>query len=106
MAEKYRIKFKTLQGQQCIVRFLYESYSGGSTELLGSSSPFVLRESNTDENWFKPVRPMMAEIQIVTNNSVSIDDFLKDTDNEIKVIFDFGTWTNYWVGWLMQDDFQ
>lgn len=106
MAEKYRIKFKTLQGQQCIVRFLYESYSGGSTELLGGATPFILRENNTDENWFKPVRPMMAEIQIVTDSTVSIDDFLKDTDNEIKVIFDFGTWTNYWVGWLMQDDFQ
>lgn len=106
MAEKYRIKFKTLQGQQCIVRFIFESYTGGSTELLGSANPFILRESNTDENWFKPVRPMMAEIQIVTNGTLSIDDFLKDTDNEIKVIFDFGTWTNYWVGWLMQDDFQ
>ena len=106
MAEKYRIKFKTLQGQQCIVRFLYESYTGGSTELLGSSNPFILRENNTDENWFKPVRPMMAEIQIVTNGTVSIDDFLKDTDSEIKVILDFGTFTNYWIGWLMQDDFQ
>jgi len=106
LAEKYRIKFKTLQGQQCIVRFLYESYTGGSTELLGSSSPFILRENNTDENWFKPVRPMMAEIQIVTNGTVSIDDFLKDTDSEIKVILDFGSFTNYWIGWLMQDDFQ
>ena len=106
MAEKYRIKFKTLQGQQCIVRFLYESYTGGSTELLGSSTPFILRENNTDENWFKPVRPMMAEIQIITNGTVSIDDFLKDTDSEIKVILDFGSFTNYWIGWLMQDDFQ
>ena len=95
-----------MQGQECIVRFLFESYSGGSTELVGATNPFILRENNTDENWFKPVRPLMAEIQIVANNNISIDDFLRDTDNEIKVIFDFGSWTNYWIGWLMQDDFQ
>jgi len=107
LAEKYRIKFKSLQGQQCIVRFLYESYTGGSTEILGGSAPFVLREFNTDENWFKPVRPLMAEIQIVTDGSgVTIDDFLQDTDSEIKVHFDFGSWTNYWIGYIMQDDFQ
>ena len=106
MAEKYRIKFKTLQGQDCIVRFDFASYTGGSTEILGGANPFVLREYNTNEDWFKPVRPMMAEIQIVTNGTLSINDFLRDTDNEIKVYFDFGSWTSYWVGWLIQDDFQ
>jgi len=49
----------------------------------------------------------MAEIQIVTDGSgVTIDDFLQDTDSEIKVHFDFGSWTNYWIGYIMQDDFQ
>ena len=96
-----------MQGQECIVRFLYQSYTGASTEILGGANPFVLREFNTDENWFKPVRPLMAEIQIVTDGSgVTIDDFLQDTDSEIKVHFDFGSWTNYWIGYIMQDDFQ
>lgn len=107
MAEKYRIEFKTLQDQTCVVRFDFTSFAGASTTLKGAANPFVLRENNTDENWFKPVRPMMAEIQILHEpGGVSIDDFLTDTDNQIKVSFDFGTWTNYWVGWLMQDDFQ
>lgn len=107
MAEKYRIEFKSLQGQSCVVRFDFTSHTGGSITLKGTANPFVLREYNTDENWFKPVRPMIAEIQILhESGGVTIDDFLRDTDNEIKVSFDFGTWTNYWVGWLMQDDFQ
>ena len=99
MAEKYRIEFKSLQGQTCVVRFDFTSHSGSSITLKGASNPFVLRENNTDENWFKPVRPMMAEIQILhERGGVTIDDFLKETDNEIKVSFDFGSWTNYWVG--------
>lgn len=107
MAEKYRIEFKTLQGQTCVVRFDFTSHTGSSITLKGATNPFVLREYNTDENWFKPVRPMMAEIQIATDGTgVTIDDFLTDTDNEITVYFDFGSWTTYWKGWLMQDDFQ
>jgi hypothetical protein len=107
LAEKYRIEFKTLQGQDCVIRFNFASHTGSSTTLKGGANPFVLREYNTDEKWFKPVRPMMAEIQILAEqNNVSIDTFLTDTDNEITVYFDFGTWTNYWIGWLMQDDFQ
>lgn len=90
-----------------MVRFDFTSHAGGSITLKGGLNPFVLRENNTDEDWFKPVRPMMAEIQIATDGGgVTIDDFLTDTDNQIKVSFDFGSWTNYWVGWIMQDDFQ
>ena len=90
-----------------MIRFNFASHTGSSTTLKGGANPFVLREYNTDENWFKPVRPMMAEIQILAEqNNVSIDTFLTDTDNEITIYFDFGTWTNYWIGWLMQDDFQ
>lgn len=107
MAEKYRIEFQSLQGQTCVVRFDFTSHAGGSITLKGGLNPFVLRENNTNEDWFKPVRPMMAEIQIATDGGgVTIDDFLTDTDNQIKVSFDFGSWTNYWVGWVMQDDFQ
>lgn len=90
-----------------MVRFDFASHTGGSITLTGGANPFILREFNTDENWFKPVRPLMAEIQILAEQSnVSIDDFLTDTDNDIKVYFDFGTWTNYWIGYIMQDDFQ
>lgn len=107
MAEKYRISFKTLQDQTCTVRFDFASHTGTYQTLKGAANPFVLKEYNSDENWFKPVRPLMAEIQIATDGtSISIDDFLTDTDNEITVHFDFGSYTDYWVGWIMQDDFQ
>jgi hypothetical protein len=107
LAEKYRITFKTLEGQTCIVRFDFTAYSGATTELIGATKPFTLQEYNTDENLFKPVRPLMATINIATNASgVTMDDFIADTDSEIIVWFDFGSWTGYWKGWLLQDDFQ
>ena len=107
MAEKYRITFKTLEGQTCVVRFDFTAYSGTTTELIGADKPFTLQEYNTDENLFKSVRPLMATINIATNASgVTMDDFIADTDSEIIVWFDFGIWLGYWKGWLLQDDFQ
>jgi len=107
LAEKYRIEFKSREGQDCVVRFDFASYSGASTTLIGADRPFVLREFNTDEDVFKAVRPQQAEINILTNSTgVTIEDFVADTDQEITVYFDFGTWGNYWIGYLLQDDFQ
>ena len=107
LAEKYRITFKSLEGQTCVVRFDFLSYSGATTELVGATKPFTLQEYNTEENLFKPVRPLMATINILTSASgVTMDNFIADTDSEIIVWFDFGSWTGYWKGWLLQDDFQ
>jgi len=107
LADKYRIEFKSRQGQDCVVRFNFSDFDGSVTTLIGTDKPFVLREFNMDEDIFKPVRPQQAEIQILTDASgVTIDSFLKDTDDVIKVYFDFGTWGNYWIGYLTQDDFQ
>ena len=106
-AEKYRYSFKTLEGQTCIVRFDFEGWVGSSTTLLGGDKPFSLSEFNTDENIFKPIRGQLATMNIVGSESgVTIDDFLMDNDDDIIVYFDFGTWGNYWVGYLTQDDFQ
>lgn len=107
MAEKYRITFNSLEGQTCVVRFDFLSYTGATIELVGATKPFTLQEYNTEENLFKPVRPLMATINILTSASgVTMDNFIADTDSEITVWFDFGTWTGYWKGWLLQDDFQ
>lgn len=107
MAEKYRIEFESREGQNCVVRFDFASFSGSSTTLIGADSPFVLGEYNTDENWFKPTRPLEATINILTNVSgVAMEDFLVDDDAGITVYFDFGAWGNYWIGWVLQDNFQ
>lgn len=107
MAEKYRIEFKSREGQDCVVRFDFAGYSGSSTTLIGTDRPFVLGEFNTDENWFKPTRPFEATINILTDvNGVTMEDFLVDDDTGITVYFDFGTWGNYWIGWVLQDNFQ
>lgn len=107
MAEKYRITFKSRENQTCVVRFDFAGYSGASTTLIGADRPFVLGEFNTDENWFKPTRPLEATINILTNVSgVSMENFLVDDDAGITVYFDFGAYGNYWVGWVLQDNFQ
>lgn len=107
-AEKYRIDFKTLDGHDARVQFLYEGYSGAITNLTGGIRPFVLREFNTDEDLFKPIRPQLAEIEILASASgVTIDSFLADQDTDILVIFSYINVNQaYWYGYLLQDDFQ
>lgn len=107
-SEKYRIDFKTLDGYDARVQFLYEGYTGSVINLVGGSRPFVLREFNTDEDVFKPIRPQLAEIEILASASgVSIDNFLADQDTDILVIFSYINVNQaYWYGYLLQDDFQ
>ncbi len=107
-SEKYRINFKTLDGHDARVQLLYEGYTGSVIELTGGERPFVLREFNTDEDLFKPIRPQLAEIEILASASgVSIDNFLANQDTDILVIFTYiDLNTPYWYGYLLQDDFQ
>jgi hypothetical protein len=64
--EKYNIIFKTRQDQTCKVRMYIDGYSGAIIELKGASNPFVLREFNTDEDIYKPLRPQEATISFVS----------------------------------------
>ena len=105
--EKYNLPFVNVQGQSCSVHFFFEGWGGDSTELTGGAKPFVLGEYNTDEDYFKPVRPQQATIEIIAKAStVTIDDFLADNDSDIYVRFDFGDWEGYWYGYLSQEDLQ
>lgn len=107
MAEKYRYTFSAFGFETCVVRFDFAGYSGASTTLTAADRPFILKEYNTEEDIFKPVRGQLAEMSFIASASgVSIDDFLADNDDDIVVYFDFGANTNYWVGYLSQDDFQ
>lgn len=106
-AEKYRYTFKSQEGQTCVVRFDFEGFTGASTTLVGAARPFVLKEFNTDDDIFKPLRPQIAEMSFIASASgVSIDNFLMDNDDDIIIYFDFGSFTNYWKGYMLQDDFQ
>lgn len=106
-AEKYRYTFKSQEGQTCVVRFDFEGFTGASTTLVGAARPFVLKEFNNDDDIFKPLRPQIAEMSFIASASgVSIDNFLMDNDDDIIVYFDFGSFTNYWKGYMLQDDFQ
>lgn len=105
-AEKYRIEFKSADGWDCIVKFNFEGFVGSSTTLTGGVKPFVLREFNTDEDIFKPIRPQMAEVEILTNSTgVTIEDFYSANDSDISVTFTINN-ILYWTGYLLQDDFQ
>ena len=59
---KYRITFKTLQGDTCKVDLFIDGYTGGITNLDPASNPFVLQEFNSDEDIYKPLRPQQATI--------------------------------------------
>lgn len=106
-ALKYRIEFYSKDGNLCQVDFRYEGYTAGIVYYLdGGSRPFVLKEFNNNDELFKPIRPLLAEINIVTNSSsVNIDSFLSDQDTDIEVRFSINS-NIYWSGFVLQDDFQ
>ena len=106
-SEKYRLEFKNAQGDTCTVQFLFEGWAGGVTYLTPAAKPFTLSEYNTTEDIFKPYRPQQATINIIaSDSSVTMDSFLTDNDNDIEVIFSFGSFTPYWYGFILQDNFQ
>jgi hypothetical protein len=106
-SEKYRIEFKSREGDTCTVQLLFEGWAGGVTYLTPAARPFVLSEYNTDENLFKPYRPQQATINIIaSDSSVTMDNFVTNNDNDIEVIFSFGSFTPYWYGFILQDNFQ
>jgi hypothetical protein len=107
MALKYQIIFKTRENHTCKVNFVIDGYSGSVIELQGADSPFILREFNTDEDLFKPLRPQQAEISFISQTNVTIDDFLGNSDEYCFIGFEFLSTTQYyWSGYLLQDDFQ
>lgn len=109
-AKKYQIEFYTAENKLCYVEFFVDGYSGSVTQLTPASSPFVLREYNTDDNIFKPVRGQEASISFLSSDSgysVSIDDFLANTDTYAYIRFKYDSSSLiYWTGYLLQDDFQ
>lgn len=105
--EKYRIDFKTRDGYDARIQFLYEGYTGSVTNLIGGNRPFVLQEFNTDESLWKPVRPQLATMEIVANASgVTMDNFIVDKDSDVLVIFSYNNVNQaYWYGFLQQADY-
>lgn len=106
MGVKYRMTFLTPEEDECKVDFDIQGYSGDPIILNPAESPFVLREFNTDDDIYKPLRGQQAEISFITNNSISINDFLGNNDTYCKVNFYYLQVNPYWEGYLMQDDFQ
>ena len=103
---KYQIEFKSGDNQDCQITFLYEGWGGGITTLEGGARPFVLKEFNSNDDIFKPIRAMMAEMEILTNvNGVTIEDFYAEQDSDILIRFSVNTFP-YWRGYVLQDDFQ
>ena len=107
-AEKYRINFKTGDNYDAQISFFYEGYAGSVITLIGAARPFVLREFNTDEDLYKPIRPQLAEMEILASSSgVTLDDFIANNDTDIEVRFYYSTLvTPYWIGYLLQQDYE
>ena len=104
---KYRITFKTLQNDTCKVDIFIDDYIGSVVNLDPAINPFILREFNTDDDTYKSLRPQQATINFISQSGVSIDDFLGNSDTYGYVAFEFLSSSQYyWVGYLLQDDFQ
>lgn len=100
---KYYSSWVNAQGHDCRVDFYYKDYSGGATELNAGMRGFILKEFNSDNDFYKPIRPQQAEIEILAD-IVSLETFLFNEDDAVQIQF---IWQGslYWRGWLLQDDF-
>lgn len=105
MSVKYKYSFVSQDGYACRVEFDFAGYSGLENTLAGGLRPFVLREFNTDVDFFKPLRGLQAEMEILADEHISMDDFIQDEDDTITVNFYFDNLL-FWKGFLLQDDFQ
>lgn len=103
-ALKYKYSFTSFQGDSCEVKFYFEGWTGGVSILNGGQRPFVLKEFNNSNDFFKSTRPFQAEMEILSD-LVTIEDFLSDSDDGILVEFLFNG-DIFWSGWLIQDDFE
>lgn len=110
MGVKYKMEFQNAQGYDCVLNFILDDdyYNDDPIPIYGGPRPFVLSEYNQDNDFFKPIRPQQATIEVLASiNGVEIEDFItEDDDRRITVRFDFGQWTGYWYGILSQEDIQ
>lgn len=106
--EKYRLDFYTHQGDACRVSFFVEGYTGSLNEVIGTSRPFVLSEFNGEEDVFKPIRALKADVEIIANSStVTADGFLANADTDIELRFFFiDMATPFWKGYVLQTEFE
>lgn len=107
-AEKYRLDFFTHQGDACRVSFFVEGFVGDITNLIGTSRPFVLTEFNNQEDVFKPIRALKADVEIIASSStISSDGFLANSDTDIELRFFFIDMSvPYWKGYVLQTEFE
>jgi hypothetical protein len=107
MGVKFKMFFTNAQDIDCVVNFDFSDYNDDAITLFGGARPFILQEFNSDDDLFKPVRPQQATIEVLASAAgVDLEDFLTDDDQTVKVRFDFGQYTDFWVGYLSQEDIQ
>jgi hypothetical protein len=101
---KYNSEFVNAQGHTCNIYLYYKDYSGATISLNSGLRAFVLREFNSDNDFYKPIRPQQAEFEILAD-VVTLESFLFNDDDSVQVQF-YWQGSLYWRGWLIQDDFE
>lgn len=113
----YYYDWRNVQGHYCRVIIDKKADSSAWVELTPGGNPFILKEYNTDEDFYKPVRGLQATMEILASG-VTVDDFLGLEDDTFKVTMSMnldGTAistpgsngnTIVYNGYLSQDDFQ
>lgn len=106
-ATKFIMEFNNAQGDLCRLRFYFDDYEGAPIYINGGPQPFVLGEFNTDDDLFKPMRPQQATIQVLASAAgLKLENFITENDTDIIVTFDYASFSNYWQGYLSQEDIE
>lgn len=102
---KYKYSFKAYGGHDVDVKFKFKDYTGGVTILNPGPQAAVFREYNSDADFFKYMRPIQVDLQILSGPEITMDEFITEADDEILVEIDF-LGALFWTGWLLQEDYQ
>jgi hypothetical protein len=102
---KYRLEFES-NGNILQLDFLYKNYlpsAGSLIYLTGTKSP--VKQKWSAENPYEEIRGSNLDISFLSQQNVSVLDFLSPDDNGIQVILKEGS-NVLFIGFLLQDDFK
>jgi hypothetical protein len=102
---KYRLEFES-NGNILQLDFLYKNYipiAGSLINLVGTKSP--VKQKWGTENPYEEIRGCNLDISFLSQQNVSVLNFLSPDDNGIQVILKEGA-NVLFIGFLLQDDFK
>jgi len=85
-ADKYQVFFNDLYGLEWEIDFQEDSFAGTVTELTATGSPLTLEYTSDSDEFYQPLRPSKAIVNVYSFTDFALTDFYSDQDFRLKTI--------------------